>query len=210
MALNGSRFKRTEGGPCIDHPRRDVQLAASQTMAEGDCFVVSNGELTAASSSTTQVDVIGQEAAVSSTGDIVKPAVLPARAGIFEFSVTPLHDKVSAVSGTTTTAVIAQAGYGSGNELRYGTMLNETTGEQRRISASSATGGGNITLTTEEAFSRAVATGDKISTLPFGIEGDPKLATKSTISNAQADLSGGPVRVKKIDMKNRKIEVKFK
>lgn len=206
----GFRYVRQDGGVANDHTRADVQLAASQTVAVGDALTVSNGELTVATSSTTQIDAIAAEAAVSGTTDIVKPACYPARGEkCWEVGFTPLHDNVTASGGSTTTAVIAQAGY-SGNEVRYGFMYLHGTRELRRISASSATSGGNITLTTEEPFSRAVVNGDKISTVPFGIEADPKLATKATLSSAVADATGGPVRVKKVDMLCKKAIVKMK
>ncbi len=206
----GFNYVRQDGGVANDHTRTDIQLAASQTAAVGDAFVVSNGELTAASNATPQIDAIIAEAALSGTTDIVRPAHVPARGEkIWDVGCAPLHDGVTASGGSTTTAIIAQAGY-VGNELQYGVMYLKGTNEHRRISASSATSGGNITLTTEEPFSRAVVNGDVISTVPFGIEGDPKLATKATLSSAVADKTGGPVRVKRVNLRSKRIQVKMK
>lgn len=206
------RYKRNLGGDCSDHPRKDMQLAASQTVAKGNALIRANGELRVATSSDTSgIDCIAAEAKSSSTTDIVKPMVIPAKAtqNVFENDITPLLDAVTATGGSTTTAIVPTSGLSS-NDLQYGTMFCKETGEQRRISASTATSGGLSTLTTEEPFSRAIAAGDTISAIPFGVGADPKLSDKTAISCAVADKTGGPVYVEKIDLKRKMIEVRSK
>lgn len=122
--MPGFRYSKSEVGNSCDQMVADNQLAASLTVADGDALVVSNGELAKATSSTTQVDFICQEAKTSGSTDIVKPLCVPARRNArFNIDITPLHNEVAAISGSTTTVVIAQSGYGSGNELQYGTVF---------------------------------------------------------------------------------------
>lgn len=210
--MSGFSFKRTRGGDGDDYLRRDAQLAASQTVLKGDALILENGELRVATASdTSYIDCIAAQDMTSSTTDIKKPMTIAARGAgnVFEDTITPLLSSVTATGGSTTTAIVPTSGLSS-NDLRYGFVYCKELNEQRVISASTATSGGVSTLTVVEPFSRAIAAGDTISAIPFGVGADPKLASKNSISSAVADKTGGPVIVEKVDLKRQVIEVRSK
>lgn len=207
--MSSFRYKRNLGGDCSDHPRKDMQLAASQTVLKGNALVRENGELRVATASdTSKIDCVAAEDMTSSTTDIKKPKVIAATGtvNVFENDIDPLLDEVVATGGSTTTAAVPTSGLSS-NDLRYGLMYCKELNEQRVISASTATSSGSSTLTTVEPFSRAIAAGDTISAIPFGVGADPKLADKDSVSCAVADKTGGPVIVEKVDLKRQMVEV---
>lgn len=208
--MAGFSYCRSLVGNSADQMIKGPQLAASISVAVGDALVMSNNELAKATSSTTQVDFICREAKTSGASDIVKPLLVDARlTKSFKIGITPLYNDVAAASGTTTTAVIATSGLSS-NDLRYGFVYCKELNEQRVISASSATSGNQSTITVVEPFSRAIAAGDSIRVVPFGIGADPKLSDENELSVAVADKTGGPVRVLAVDLKAKQVEVVFK
>ncbi|MBS1586949.1 MAG: hypothetical protein JSS82_15545 [Bacteroidetes bacterium] len=188
----------------------NIALAASQTVNDGDAVKLASGKVTPCTSSDTQADFIVQESKTSGATDIVMPLMIAARRNArFKIGITPLHNEAAAVSGTSTTVVIAQSGY-AGSELVGGVVYIKEQNAHRVISASSATSGGNITITFIEPLAVAPSAGNKVSTVPFGINGDPKFLAKNTIDTALANKTGGAVNVMQIDLKNKQLEVVFK
>lgn len=208
--MPGFRYNKSLTGDNCDQMVNNILLAVSQSIADGDALKLASGKLTPAGSADTQVDFIAQETKVSGATDLLYPLVVAARKNArFKIGIIPLHNEVAAVSGTTTTVVIAQADY-VGSELVGGIVYVKELNQQRVITASSATSGGNITITVNEPFTSAPAAGNKVSTVPFGIGGDPKLLTKNTVDTAIANKTGGPFNVFNVDMKGKAIEVVFK
>lgn len=207
--MAGFSYKRARNGSVKDHYRKDAQLAASQTVLKGDALILANGELRVATSSDTSgIDFIADQAMTSGTTDIKRPMCVPFKGSnlVAEVPVTPILNEVVATSGSTTTAAVPTSGL-SGNDLQYGVIYCKALNEQRVISASTATSSGSSTITVVEPFSRAIAAGDIISVVPFGIGADPKLADKKSLSSAVADKTGGPVLVQKVDLKRKVVEV---
>lgn len=205
--MAGANFKKSAIGGS-DLVFKDLQLAASTTVVAGSMLKESGGEL-AIASGTNNVHYVAQEAGASSTDDIVKVAVIPAgnKLSVWEIGITPLLDDAVASSGSTTTAV-ATLSSGSSDDLVGGTVF--VNGEQRVISANTY-GGGNVTITVAEPFSRAVASGDLVRMVPYGVGFDIRLHASSgtAVLNTIAGASGGQVHVRKVDLKRKKIEVVF-
>lgn len=207
--MPGFRFKRSESSVAADHPRAETQLAASLSIKDGDALVIANAKLAKATSSTTKVDFIAGQDATSGATDIVRPMVYKAAIGVYEIGFTPLKDAVVCSAGSTTTATFPDTVL-TLNQLQYGLMYLHATKETRVISASTLNNGTSVTATVIEPFSKAIASGDKVTIIPFGIGGDPKLLTENTIDTAVANKTGGPLNVTTVDMAGRKASVKFK
>lgn len=208
----GFRVKKAVGGVSVDQMRAFVPMGNSLTITDGDALVMSAGKLALAGSGTTLIDFIACETYTSGATEYKEPLLLPFAGNdlVCEIKITPLFNNVAcAANGSTTTAVIAQAGY-SGSELVGGTIYIAKTRQQRVITASSATSGGNVTVTWIEPINVATASGDLVSIVPFGVKGDPKLASQSTVDTSLANKTGGPFYVTKIDLRNQKIEVRTK
>lgn len=125
----------------------------------------------------------------------------------------PVMQNLNAISGTTTTVVVADTTAGTTSDFNGGCIF--VNGEQRNI-LTSVLGGGNFTFTVDRPFTQAPAAGNKVtaSYMNAGMKNVKLAATNPDqgVSRALADKTGGFVEIVQVilDHVDAKILVKFR
>jgi len=197
-SLNGTKPPGT-----VDH-----EMDASLTFAGGDPLIVgATGKLTKTAAQTDRPEFVatGAFVATATGGETAGTLAVGRGAFIWKMPFTPIWSRKVATTSTTTSIVLptSPATYNA-NDYKGGTLYNHTTGEQRTITASdnpAATAAGTFTVTQPFA---AVGTGHTFSATPLGKlvrEGKLVATTFDAPSQAIADLTGGYMKVTKVDIK---------
>lgn len=205
--MSGFKFvKSRSGGRDILRKR---QIAASATVVAGDALEVTDGKFKRVSAAGDTVVAIAAESATSTATSLTKIKLVEVFGNIFEVGITPLIDDVAANSGSTTTALVALTD-GSSSDLVGGTIY--VNGEQRIISANTYSSN-VVTITWLEPIADAVASGDLVRVVPFGLG---TLALKlhasnfyNSLSSAIADITGGKVAIDNVDLEKKVAHVYF-
>lgn len=204
-------FIRSRDGN-TDIIRDDLQLKVSGVAAIGDGLEFTNGKLQRCNAQADTPEYVAIEAATATSTSLTTLKVIEVGRSVFQVAITPLVDALTASSGSTTTAVCVLSA-GSTDDMVGGTVYIKETNEHRIISGNTYSGG-NVTFTWIEPTARAVASGDTVSAVPYG-PGTRALKLNSStpysgLSNAIADITGGNARVRKVDLKNKKVDVYFR
>lgn len=195
-----------------DVMRDDLQLGASKTVSVGDLLEFSSGKLQRCNAQADTPEYVAQEDNASTSTSLVKPKVVEVGRASFNVAHTPLINGVAVNSGSTTTVLCALTD-GSSDDMVGGVVYFPEQDAHRIISANTYSSN-VVTITFVEPLPRAAAAGDTVRATAFG-PGTRALKLDSSnphkaLSSARGDITGGSVRVRKVDLKNRVVEVYFR
>lgn len=190
-----------------------LQLAPSQTIQKGDALKYSAGKVTPASAQTDKIDFIADEPAVSTATSLTLVNCVHVSAGsVFKIPVPLLASAVAANSNSTNTQAIFALTGSVANDLAGMVVYFPTTKEQRVV-VSNTYNSNIVTVVFAEPTARAITTGDTCSLTPLIVGNKVQKLDSSTpsraLSAAKADITGGNVIIRKIDMKNKFAYVSF-
>lgn len=185
--------------------RDDLQLGPSVVATKGDLLIFSNGKLILATATSTP-QFLAMESKTSTSTSLTKILVMDIRLALLKSQITPLHNDIAIVSGTTTTAVAAAGSGLSGDEYLGAVIYFPEQDAHRIVSASSASSGSNVTFTFLEPLGRAPVAAEKFRAVPFG-PGDAaiKLSAEDAVSNALADITGGKIFIDEVRLDKKQI-----
>lgn len=200
--------------------RRDIikrlQVGASATIVKGDALEFTDGKVKRVSAAADVVQFIALEDAVTSSTDLtfINCVQAAGSGGIFKVGITPLVN-TTANSGSTTTALVALTD-GSSSDLVGGYIWVSSAGSTKvsqRIITANTYSGNVVTVTWVEPLSQAVASGDTVRIVPFGLsEAAVKLHASTfynTLSVVRGDETGGKVSIYEVDLPNNEVLVTF-
>lgn len=209
--MAGFSFSKSRDGN-TDIIRDDLQMAASATITAGDALEFANGKLQRANAQADTPEYVALEGNTTTSTSLVKPKVIEVGRSTFTVPHTPLINDVAVNSGSTTTVLCALAD-GSSSDMVGGVVYFPEQNEHRIITANTYSSN-VVTITFVEPLPRAAASGDTVRATAFGpgtraVKLDSSNPHKA-VSSARADVSGGSVRIRKVDLKNRVLEVYFR
>lgn len=192
--------------------RDDLQIAASATVTAGDALEFSNGKLQRCNAQADTPEYIALEGATSTSTSLTTIKVQEIGRSTSYVAHTPLINDVAVNSGSTTTVLCALTD-GSSSDMVGGVVYFPEQDLHRIITANTYSSN-VVTITFVEPLPRAAAAGDTVRATAFGpgtraVKLDSSNPHKA-VSSARADVSGGSVRIRKVDLKKRVLEVYFR
>ena len=225
---NGFQYVTNDNDTMV--AKRHILAKPSTQFVQGGLLEIANGSLLPLNAATDKA--FGVFDSLSVPASLVRPAtkrlsttlgevvgMIPCldNEAIFQSDMSgldaPIMQNVNAISGTTTTVVVADTTSGSTSDFNGGCLF--VNGEQRNILTSDL-GGGNFTFTVDVPFTQAPAAGNKVtvSYMNAGMKNVKLAATNPDqgVSRALADKSGGYTEIVKVILSHTdaKIQVKFR